>query len=165
MSSNKDKKHRLDAQRSVAQNRRAWHDYEIIDRYEAGIMLVGTEVKSLRSGQASIQESFAADKGGELFLFNVYIPEYNQAGVHLQHETRRPRLLLLHRRELAKLMGAVRKEGMTIVPLAIFFNARGKAKVDLGLAKGKNKADKREAIKQRDWNRDKARVLRDRGRE
>lgn len=165
MSSNKDKKQRLDAQRSVAQNRRAWHDYEIIDRYEAGIMLMGTEVKSLRSGQASIQESFAADKGGELFLFNVYIPEYIQAGVHLQHETRRPRLLLLHRREVAKLMGAVRKEGMTIVPLAIFFNARGKAKVDLGLAKGKNKADKREAIKQRDWNRDKARVLRDRGRE
>ena len=163
MSSSKDKKQRLEAQRSVAQNRRAWHDYEIVTRFEAGIVLVGTEVKVLRSGQASIQEAFASERGGALFLHNAYIPEYNLAGPHLQHETRRPRLLLLHRREIAKLISGVRKEGMTIVPLAIFFNARGKAKVDLGLAKGKNKADKREATKQRDWQRDKARLLRDRG--
>jgi SsrA-binding protein len=163
MSSAKDKKNRQAAEKHVAQNRRALHDYEIISRHEAGIMLMGTEVKALRSGQASIQESFAGDKSGQLHLFNAYIPEYQQAGVHLQHETRRPRLLLLHRREIAKLLSAIRKDGMTIVPLAIYFNPRGRAKIELGLARGKNKGDKREAIKQRDWQREKSRVLRDRG--
>lgn len=159
-----DAKHkaRLAAQKSVAQNRRARHDYEIMARYEAGIVLTGTEVKALRAGQASIQEAFAGDQSGALYLLNAYIPEYGKAGTHLQHETRRPRLLLLHQSEINKLLGAIRKEGMTIVPLAIYFNARGRAKVDLGLAKGRHKADKRAAIKARDWQRDKARLLRQR---
>lgn len=150
---------RLAAQRYVAMNRRARHDYFIIDTMEAGIALEGTEVKSLRTGQASIQESFAAPKEGGLFLLNVYIPEYKQAGSHLQHETRRARRLLLHKREMNKLMGAIKREGVTVVPLGIYFNKRGIAKVELGLAKGKHKADKREAIKERDWKRDKARIM------
>ena len=158
-----DKSDRLKAQRYVALNRKARHDYFITDTVEAGIMLVGTEVKSLRLGQASIQESFAGGKDGGLYLINAYIPEYQQAGEHLQHETHRPRRLLLHRREMDKLLGAVKREGITIIPLGIYFNARGMAKVELGLAKGKHKADKREAIKERDWQRDKARVMRAKG--
>lgn len=151
---------RLKAQRYVAMNRRARHDYFITDTFEAGIILAGTEVKSLRKGQASIQESFAGGKDGGLYLFNAYIPEYQQAGAHLQHQTHRPRQLLLHKREVNKMLGAVKREGMTLIPLGIYFNKRGMAKVELGLAKGKHKADKREAIKQRDWQRDKARVMR-----
>lgn len=151
---------RAKAQRYVAMNRRARHDYFIVDTMEAGIVLAGTEVKSLRSGQASIQESFAGPKDGGLYLLNAYIPEYKQAGTHLQHETRRPRQLLLHKREMNKLLGSVKKEGMTLLPLGIYFNRRGIAKVELGLAKGKHKADKREAIKQRDWDREKARTMR-----
>lgn len=163
MASGHDRDERLKAQRSVAQNRRARHDYFIVDTCEAGIMLAGTEVKTLRAGQASIQESFAGEKDGGLYLFNAYIPEYTQAGAHLQHETRRPRKLLLHRREINKLLGAVSRDGMTLVPLSVYFNARGLAKVELGLAKGKKKEDKREAEKQRDWQRDKARLMRERG--
>jgi len=163
MSGKKSDKQRQAAQKFVAQNRRALHDYTIVSRHEAGIVLAGSEVKALRSGQASIQEAFAGDQGGKIYLFNAYIPEYGQSGAHLQHETRRPRLLLLHGREINKLLGATRKDGMTIVPLTIFFNARGRAKVDLGLARGKNKGDKRENAKQRDWQRDKARLLRDKG--
>lgn len=156
---------RQQAQRYVAMNRRARHDYFITDTVEAGIVLRGTEVKVLRLGQASIQEAFAQNgEDGGLYLLNAYIPEYKQAGEHLQHETHRPRLLLLHKRERDKLLGAIRKDGMTIVPLGIYFNARGIAKVELGLAKGKHKADKRESIKQRDWQRDKARILRERNR-
>lgn len=155
---------RKKAQRYVAMNRRARHDYFITDTLEAGIVLRGTEVKSLRLGQASIQESFASGKSGELVLMNAYIPEYVQAGAHLQHETHRPRTLLLHKREKAKLLGATKKEGMTIVPLSLYFNARGVAKVELGLAKGKHMADKRESIKTRDWQRDKARIMRERNR-
>ncbi len=151
---------RAKAQRYVAMNRKARHDYFITDTVEAGIVLTGTEVKVLRLGQASIQESFAGPKDDGLFLHNLYIPEYKQAGLHLQHETRRARRLLLHRREMDKLMGAVRREGMTLVPLGLYFNRRGIAKVELGLAKGKHKADKREAIKKRDWERDKARIMR-----
>lgn len=161
MSGKKTNSQRQEAQKFVVQNRRALHDYAIVSRHEAGIVLAGSEVKALRSGQASIQEAFAGDQGGQIYLFNAYIPEYGQAGAHLQHETRRPRLLLLHRREINKLLGATRKDGMTIVPLTIFFNARGRAKVDLGLARGKNKGDKRESVKQRDWQRDKVRLLRD----
>ena len=153
---------RAKAQRYVAMNRKARHDYFISDSVEAGIVLVGTEVKSLRTGQASIQESFAGPKDGALFLLNAYIPEYKLAGAHLQHETRRPRRLLLHKREMNKLLGLVKREGMTLVPLGIYFNRRGIAKVELGLAKGKHHADKREAIKKRDWERDKARVMRSR---
>jgi SsrA-binding protein len=156
-------KNRAEAQRYVALNRKARHDYFITDTVEAGIVLAGTEVKTLRSGQASIQESFAAPREGTLYLINAYIPKYRQAGAHLQHETRRARQLLLHKREMNKLMGQVNREGMTIVPLGIYFNKRGIAKVELGLAKGKHKSDKREAIKQRDWQRDKARVMRERG--
>ena len=147
--------------RMAAQNRRARYDYFIEDTLEAGIMPSGTEVKSLRPGRASINESYAGEQKGELFLFNAYIPEYQLAGRYFQHETKRPRKLLVHRRELDHLLGSIRREGVTIVPLAIYFNDRGLAKVQLGLAKGKRKADKREAEKERDWQRDKARLLRD----
>ncbi|MDD3181513.1 MAG: SsrA-binding protein SmpB [Alphaproteobacteria bacterium] len=149
------------AQRFTALNRKARHDYTITDTVEAGIVLTGTEVKSLRTGQASIQEAFAGGKDGGIFLFNAYIAEYARAGVHLQHVTHRPRALLMHKREKDKFLGAVKREGLTIVPLALYFNKRGIAKVELGLAKGKNKGDKREAIKDRDWKRDKARILRE----
>jgi SsrA-binding protein len=154
---------RKKAQRFAVLNRRARHDYFITDTVESGIMLTGTEVKSLRLGQASIQESFAGAKEGALYLFNAYIPEYKQAGSHLQHETHRARKLLVHRREMDRLLGAVKREGMTLVPLSLYFNKRGIAKVEIGLAKGKHKADKRAAIKQRDWQRDKARIMREKG--
>ena len=151
------------AGRIAAQNRRARFDYFIDDKLEAGIMLVGTEVKSLRNGRASINESFAGERDGELFLFNAYIPEYQQAGRWLQHETKRPRKLLVHRREMNRLLGSIRREGVTIVPLAVYFNDRGIAKVELGLARGKRKVDKRDTEKERDWKRDKARLIRDKG--
>ncbi|MDR3425067.1 MAG: SsrA-binding protein SmpB [Alphaproteobacteria bacterium] len=151
------------AQRYVSLNRRARHDYFITDTVEAGLMLFGTEVKSLRTGQASIQESFAVPKDGAIVLLNAYIPEYKQAGAHLQHEPRRPRPLLLHKRQIDKMLGAVKREGLTLVPLGIYFNKRGIAKIEIGLAKGKHKQDKREAVKQREWKRDKARVMRERG--
>jgi SsrA-binding protein len=146
----------------AAQNRRARHEYFIVSEVEAGVMLVGTEVKSLRAGKGNIQEAFAGPMKDELWLFNAYIPEY-QSKMPFPHETRRPRKLLLHKREMAKLMGAITKDGMTLVPLDIHFTLRGMAKVQLGLAKGKKLHDKREASKQRDWNREKARVLRDKG--
>ncbi len=149
--------------RTVAQNRRARFDYFIDETLEAGLVLAGTEVKSLRSGRASINESYAAEQAGELFLLNAFIPEYLQAGRWLQHETKRPRKLLVKRRELAKLLSAIRRDGVTIVPLAVYFNARGIAKVRLGLARGKRMADKRQTEKERDWQRDKARLMRDRG--
>ena len=152
------------AQRYVALNRRARHDYLITDTIEAGIVLEGTEVKSLRTGQARIQESFAIPKDGAIYLLNVYIPEYKQAGTHLQHETRRPRKLLLHRREMSKLLGAVKRDGITLGPLGIFFNKRGIAKVELGIAKGKTNVDKRATIKEREWKRDKARIMNERNR-
>jgi len=147
----------------VAQNRRARFDYFIEDTVEAGIMLVGTEVKSLRSGKASILESYAGDQNGELFLVNAYIPEYGQAGQFFQHEPKRPRKLLVRKRELVRMLSAIQREGMTLIPMSIYFNDRGKAKVELGIAKGKKKGDKREAEKERDWQRDKARLMRARG--
>jgi len=153
---------RAKAQRYVSLNRRARHDYFITDTIEAGIALVGTEVKVLRTGQASIQEAFAGPKDGGLFLMNAYIPEYKGAGAHLQHESRRPRRLLVHKREMNRLLGSIKREGMTLVPLGIYFNKRGLAKLELGLAKGKHKADKRESIKKRDWQREQARVMRSR---
>jgi len=149
--------------RLAAQNRRARFDYFIDDTVEAGIVLVGTEVKSLRGGRASINESFAGHSQGDIWLFNAYIPEYQQAGRWLQHETKRPRKLLVHRRERDKLLGAILREGATLIPLSIYFNPRGIAKVELGLARGKKKADKREASKERDWKRDKARLMREKG--
>jgi len=145
--------------RAAAQNRRARHDYFIEDTVEAGIVLAGTEVKSLRTGQASINESYAGEIEGELFLLNAHIPEYRQAHKLVQHEVRRPRKLLLHRKELGKLLGSIRREGVTIVPLSVYFNPRGVAKVQLGLARGKRKEDKREADKARDWQRERARLL------
>jgi SsrA-binding protein len=147
-------------ERYVAQNRRARHDYLIEDTFEAGIALHGSEVKVLRNGLASIAEAYAGEKGGEIFLFNANIPEYPAA--RFNHEPKRARRLLMHRREINKLLGRVTREGMTLIPLAIYFNGRGRAKLALGLAKGKRKSDKREAEKARDWQRDKARIMRER---
>ncbi len=149
--------------KTVAQNRRARFDYFIEDVIEAGIMLTGTEVKSLRSGQASVNESYAGVSGSEVFLINAYIPEYNKAHVKMQHEVRRPRKLLLHKNQLNKLIGAVNRKGTTLIPLSIYFNNRGIAKVELGIATGKKQHDKRETEKKRDWQREKARVMRERG--
>jgi SsrA-binding protein len=148
--------------RYAAQNRRARHDYLIEDTLEAGLVLQGSEVKVLRTGQASIAEAYAGESGGELFLVNANIPEYS-AAKHFSHQPRRPRKLLLHRKEMNKLLGAIKREGVTIVPLSIYFNERGRAKVELGLAHGRKKADRRQAEKNRDWQRDKARIMRDRG--
>ncbi|MBU0726759.1 MAG: SsrA-binding protein SmpB [Alphaproteobacteria bacterium] len=149
--------------RIVADNRRARHDYFIEDTLEVGIMLHGTEVKALRAGRASIGESYAGPKQNELFLYNAYIPEYGQASNQLNHEPRRQRKLLVHGRELNKLVSQIKREGVTLVPLQVYFNERGFAKLQLGLAKGKKLADKRETAKKRDWQRDQARILRDKG--
>ncbi|MBB4267675.1 SsrA-binding protein SmpB [Roseospira visakhapatnamensis] len=146
----------------VAENRRARHEYAVHETFEAGMILHGTEVKSLRLGRANISESYAGGKQDELFLFNCHIPEYGNAR-HFTHEPRRPRKLLMHKREVRRLLGAVSREGMTLVPLSLYFNSRGIAKLQLGLAKGKKTVDKRESVKQRDWNRQKARILRDKG--
>ncbi len=154
---------REEARRFAAQNRRARFDYFITDTLEAGLMLTGTEVKSLRTGKASIAESYAGISKGELFLFNAHIPEYLQAGRWLQHEVRRPRKLLLHRRELAKLIMALKAKGVTLIPMSIYFNDRGIAKVQLGMATGKKQADKRDTEKERTWQRDKARLMREKG--
>lgn len=146
----------------VAQNRRARHEYIIEDTLEAGLMLTGTEVKSLRDGRCSLGEAYAAEQNGELYLLNAHIAPY-EAASRFNHEPRRPRKLLVHRRELARLIGLTRRGGYTLVPLSLYFNERGLAKVQLGLARGKRKADKRESEKARDWQRQKARLLRDRG--
>jgi SsrA-binding protein len=148
--------------REAAQNRRARFEYTIGSTLEAGIALVGTEVKSLRKGQASLQESFAGEHNGDLVLFNAHIPEYQQAGRHLQHDPRRPRVLLVHKRERNKLLGAVQRDGITLVPLSIYFNPRGIAKVKLGIAEGKKQHDKRNAIKAREWGREKQRLMKER---
>lgn len=148
----------------VAQNRKARFNYEILETTEAGIVLTGSEVKSLRHGRANISESYAGPTEGELMLYNVYIPEYSGGGTRFGHETRRPRKLLLKRRELGRWIGAVSKEGATVVPLRLYFNNRGIAKVEIGLAKGKKLHDKRETEKTRDWHRDKARILREHNR-
>ena len=149
--------------KTVSENRRARFEYSILDVYEAGIMLTGTEVKSLRRGQSNIAESYAAEEGGGLALINAYIPEYQNAGNFFQHEPRRPRRLLMHAAEIKKLTQAVARQGMTIVPLELYFNAKGRAKLKLALAKGKQNHDKREASAERDWNRQKARLMRDKG--
>lgn len=142
----------------IADNRRARFDYEILDTLEAGIMLTGTEVKSLRTGKAQITESYASPEGGELWLINAYIPEYNKAN-RFNHEERRKRKLLVSKRELARLSQEVERGGNTIVPLKLYFNERGIAKVLLGLAKGRKTHDKRQVQKERDWNREKARLM------
>ena len=144
--------------RLAADNRRARYDYEIMDTYEAGIALTGTEIKSLRAGKATIGESHAGPMGEELFLFNADIPEYLQAN-RFNHERRRPRKLLLHKREINKLIGATQRQGFTVIALKIYFNDKGRAKVELALGRGKKLHDKRETEKERDWNRDKQRVM------
>ena len=150
------------SRRIVADNRAARFHYSIEDTFEAGLALTGTEVKSLRGGKATIGEAYAGPSGGDLMLFNCYIPEYLEAN-RFNHDTKRPRRLLLHRRQINKLIGATQRQGYTVVPLKIYFNDKGRAKIELGLGKGKQAHDKREAAKERDWQRDRARLLRDRG--
>lgn len=160
MAPKKDKKTGLiSTDKVITDNRKARFDYEILDTFEAGIMLKGTEVKSLRLGQCNIKESFVGPKDGEIWIFNMNIPEYQQAGAHLQHEAQRPRKLLLHKREINKLMGSVVREGMTIVANKIYFDKRGRVKLEISLGKGKKLHDKRETSKQRDWNKQKQRLL------
>ena len=146
----------------VADNRKARFNYAIEDSVEAGIALTGTEVKSIRTGKATIAESYADSRGGEIWLVNANIPEYLQAN-RFNHAPKRPRKLLLHRKQINKLIGAVEREGMTLIPLRLYFNERGRAKIELAVARGKKLHDKRETEKKRDWNREKGRLLRARG--
>ncbi|MER8437598.1 SsrA-binding protein SmpB [Mesorhizobium sp. M1312] len=148
--------------KTVAENRKARFSYEVLDTIEAGLVLTGTEVKSLRQGQANIQDSYASVEGGEIWLINSYLPEYLQAN-RFNHEPRRRRKLLLNKREIAKLSQSVDREGMTLVPLKIYFNDQGRAKVLLAVGRGKKLHDKRETEKQRDWSREKGRLLKERG--
>ncbi len=152
----------FDKRKTVAENRRARFDYAVDTVYEAGIALTGTEVKSLRFGEGSITESYAEVNGEGAWLINSNIPEFSH-GNRFNHEPKRARKLLLHEREINKLHGAVARDGMTLVPLSIYFNGRGRAKVELALAKGRKAHDKREVIKERDWKREQGRLLRDRG--
>lgn len=152
-----------DGRKLVAENRKARHEYFIADDYEAGIQLLGTEVKSLRNGQANIAESYASFEEGGLWLINSYIPEYKGAGRFFQHEPRRKRLLLMHKKEIAKITQSIERKGMTIIPLELYFNARGRAKLKLGVAEGKKLHDKREDAAKRDWQRQKARLMREKG--
>lgn len=150
------------ARKEVARNRRARHEYMIEDTLEAGLMLTGSEVKSLREGRASINESYAGDEKGDLALINAHIPEYKPAEP-FNHEPRRVRRLLVHRKERDRLLGMIRRDGYTLVPLSLYFNDRGIAKLEIGLARGKKMADKREDVKKRDWERQKARLMREKG--
>ena len=152
----------FDKQKIVAENRRARYDYHIDEVFEAGIALVGTEVKSLRFGQGSIAESYAEVKDGQVWLINSNVPEFSH-GNRLNHEPKRQRKLLLNAREINKMHGAVNRKGMTLVPLSVFFNSRGRAKVELALAKGKKAPDKRATEKDRDWKREQGRIMRDKG--
>ena len=155
-------KKKEDGFKIIADNRKARYAYAIDETLEAGIMLVGSEVKSLRNGKTTIGESYAHATDGELWLVNCYIPEYTQAS-RFNHEPKRSRKLLVHKREAARLAAAIQREGMTLIPLKLYFNAKGRAKIELGVAKGKKLHDKRETEKQRDWQRDKARLMRDKG--
>ncbi len=157
-----DRRSGLIAHGIAAQNRKARYNYTIKETVEAGLVLRGPEVKSLRRGRATLSEAWAGERNGELWLFNAYIPEY-QGGVLSRFEPRAPRKLLVHRKQMRSLLGAVTRERMTLVPLQIHFNDRGRAKVLLGVAEGRQKADKRAAIAERDWQRDKARLMRARG--
>lgn len=162
----KDKKKKsglISTNQTVTENRRARFDYHLEDIFEAGLVLTGTEVKSLRHGQCSLNESYVGPQGDGIVLFNAHIPEYQQAGAHLQHSPKRPRVLLLHKREMNKLLGAVAKEGYSIVPTKLYFDARGRAKLQIALARGKKQYDKRETEKKRDWGKQKARIMRERG--
>jgi SsrA-binding protein len=148
--------------RVIAHNRKARFNYQIGETFEAGIALTGTEVKSLRTGKATIAESYADARGGEIWLINSNISEYLQGG-RFNHAPKRPRKLLLHKRQIDKLTGAIEREGMTLVPLKLYFNAKGRAKIELALAKGKKLHDKRETEKKRSWDRERGRLLRARG--
>jgi len=148
--------------KTLADNRKARFNYEIGEVFEAGIALTGTEVKSLRQGKATIAESYAGARDGELWLYNANIPEYLQAS-RFNHAPKRPRRLLLHKREVFKLAAAVEREGMTLVPLKLYFNPKGRAKIEIAIARGKKLHDKRETEKKRDWNREKGRLLREKG--
>jgi SsrA-binding protein len=150
----------FDKQKIVAENRKARFNYFIEETYEAGLALSGTEVKSLRFGEGSIAESYAEVRDGQVWLVNANIPEFSH-GNRFNHEPKRPRKLLLHAREIEKFVGAVERKGMTLIPLSVYFNTRGRAKVELALAKGKQTHDKRATIKDRDWQRDKARIMRE----
>lgn len=152
----------FDKTKIVAENRRARYDYFVEERFEAGIELKGTEVKALRTGEGSIAESYALVEDEEVWLINSHIPEYSH-GNRLNHEPRRRRKLLLKGREIGKLQGAITRRGLTLVPLSIYFNSRGRAKVELALARGKKAHDKRESIKERDWKREQGRLLRQHG--
>ena len=157
------KKKAGDGRKIIADNRKARFNYSISETFEAGIELKGSEVKSLRAGQGGLNEAYAqATKSGEIVLVNAYIPVYLQAN-QFNHETRRPRKLLLHKREIEKLINAMQRQGMTVVPLKMYFNDRNMVKVEIGLAQGKKLADKRETLKERSWARDKARLLREKG--
>lgn len=147
----------------IAKNPKARYDYFITETFEAGIMLKGTEVKSLRDTKASLKESHAGEMDGGIWIFNLHILPYSKAGKHLNHKARRPRQLLLHKRQINKILGAIQAKGATIVPLSLYFNERGIAKLEIALAKGKKQHDKRQTSKNRDWNREKQRVLRDKG--
>ena len=150
------------AQKLIAENRRARFDYFLEDSFEAGLALTGTEVKALRLGRANIAESYAATEGDEIVLINAYIPEYGPAN-RFNHDPRRPRKLLLHRREIDKMMGAVRRDGRTLIPTKLYFNDKGRVKLELALAKGKKNHDKREVEAERDWKREQGRLMRDKG--
>lgn len=146
---------------TIAHNRRAKFDYHLMDSFEAGLQLYGTEVKSLRQGQASVNEAYVKEEGGDIYLLNANIQEYPQAGNYFQHEPARKRKLLLHRREINRLIGAVQKQGLTIVPVRLYFDGKGLAKISISLAKGKKLHDKRATEKARDWGRQKAKILKD----
>lgn len=152
----------MSAGRTIAENRKARHNYFVEDTVEAGLALHGTEVKALREGRADIAESYATDEGGEFWLINSHIPEYRM-GNRFNHEPRRRRKLLLHRREIDRLSGLIHRQGQTVIPLKLYFNDRGRAKILLGIARGKKQHDKRQDVKQRDWKREQARLLRARG--
>ena len=147
------------ARRIVADNRKARRDYFIDETLEAGLVLVGTEVKSLRGGRANLNDAYAAERDGEIFLYNAYIPEYT-GGNRFNHETRRPRKILLHRREVSRLIGTLKRGGVTLIPLMLYFNEQGRAKVEIAIGRGKKQHDKRATIKERDWLRQKERLMR-----
>jgi SsrA-binding protein len=146
----------------IAENRRARFDYFLEEKFEAGLSLTGSEVKSLRLGKANIAESYAAADGRQITLVNAYIPEYGPAN-RFNHEPRRPRRLLLHRKQIDKLLGAVRRDGRTIIPTRLYFNDKGLAKLELALAKGKSAPDKRATVAARDWKREQGRLMREKG--